>query len=606
MNNKKNLLIKENIQILRGISVLLVLLYHLKIPFFQNGFLGVDIFFVISGYLMVKIYEGGNYKNFYLNRIKRILPAYLITILITLIVAKFITVPSDFAQLINQLTSSFLFYQNFYFWSQNSYFSNDAFNPLLHLWSLGIEIQFYLIVPLLIPLFKKIKILIFFFFISFLACLIVVLISPKTSFFLLPFRLWEFIFGILVASRPYLVFKKKSTRNILTLISFIIALITLTKINIDQKDIFLGHPSILTFLITFCSSILIANKWPKSITGSNLGKIFIQVGNISYSLYLIHFPIIVLFNYEVFSGTILGYKSNFELVKLLILIIILTMFSYKLFERNPIFIKNIKISSFSFYSVILILVIIFNNINYFNYTDNQKKIFFAWKDRDTYRCGKIFRILNPLSQLCEITKIKGSKNALLLGDSHADSIKYSYSNEAEQFSFNVYFFVDNDPLIGRIGVEKIVDYVEKLDIKLVTIHYSNIYYNKLFKEKFIDLINILNKKSIKVNVIAPIPSYKEKIPKILYEKSIQKKNNYEWEVSRDLYDKKNSEFNSFIKKNKSLNINVYDTKDIFCKEFKCSIINKNGEVYYFDSSHLTKTGADQLIPIFRDIFKKKN
>ena len=117
---------------------------------------------MISGYLMAQMYQTNSSREFLWKRAMRLLPSYFVTIICTLIVASVLTVPSDFIQLSNQVVYSLLLVPNFYFWMQNSYFAVSDFNPLLHLWSLGIEIQFYLLVPLLVYIFTKSKRLLLF------------------------------------------------------------------------------------------------------------------------------------------------------------------------------------------------------------------------------------------------------------------------------------------------------------------------------------------------------------------------------------------------------------------------------------------------------------
>lgn len=175
--------IRQDIQFLRGLAVLTVVLFHLEVPFFQNGFLGVDIFFVISGFLMAKLFDKGSTLDFYKRRLDRLYPAYALTLFVTLVAGSFIAIPVDFNQLFEQSISGLLFFSNIYYWSQNSYFDKAAFNPILNLWSLAIEVQFYIIVPLIYPILKRNKLMfILAFGVSLAACVAVQAISPKTAF----------------------------------------------------------------------------------------------------------------------------------------------------------------------------------------------------------------------------------------------------------------------------------------------------------------------------------------------------------------------------------------------------------------------------------------
>ena len=191
---------RKDIQILRGISVLLVVLFHLEIGGFKSGFLGVDVFFVISGYLMAILYNPERKWEFFVKRARRLLPAYFAVIVLTLLACMLITTPNDYDSVIKQTLFATFFTSNIGYWTENSYFSKSAFNPLLHLWSLGVEIQFYLLLPFLYWLFSKIRGSYFIVLLgSLVACFYMTDVSPKTSFFMVPFRLWEFLLGYGIA-----------------------------------------------------------------------------------------------------------------------------------------------------------------------------------------------------------------------------------------------------------------------------------------------------------------------------------------------------------------------------------------------------------------------
>jgi peptidoglycan/LPS O-acetylase OafA/YrhL len=145
---------------LRGLAILLVVLFHYEIYPFSGGFIGVDIFFVISGYLIGKIIENKNlnflnYKEFLFKRVKRIFPGLFFLLIISFIFFSFLLSPEHLIEFSKSLISNLLLIPNFYFWTESNYFDvSSNYKPLLHTWSLGVEYHFYLIWPFLVWIIK--------------------------------------------------------------------------------------------------------------------------------------------------------------------------------------------------------------------------------------------------------------------------------------------------------------------------------------------------------------------------------------------------------------------------------------------------------------------
>ena len=219
ITSKKNYI--KQIDGLRGISILSVILYHFFPEVFIGGFIGVDIFFVISGFVISKILIEEYYftktisiKNFYVKRIKRIFPAFFLVIFISLIFSYFILLPVYLIDFSKSSLASIFFSSNFYFFFTNQSYAaiSSNFKPLLHLWSLSVEEQFYLFFPIFILIILKffknnyfLTIIIFLTIFLYIISHLLENLYYGSSFYLLPTRAVQFLIGCLIA---YLYLKK--------------------------------------------------------------------------------------------------------------------------------------------------------------------------------------------------------------------------------------------------------------------------------------------------------------------------------------------------------------------------------------------------------------
>ncbi len=595
---------RKDIQILRGIAVLLVVLFHLQVSFVKSGFLGVDIFFVISGFLMAILYDPTKKSDFFLRRSKRLLPTYFAVILLTLAISIFITIPNEYYQVVKQSVYATFFSSNIGFWMQNSYFSKSDFNPLLHLWSLGVEMQFYLIVPLLYWIFHKAKIFLpLILLLSLLACFFIVGISPKTSFFMIPLRLWEFLIGYGIAAH----FTNNGNIRYSSFgwigVIAILFLIAIPTFNLDGESLgfISGHPGLYAFLVSLATGAILAVGIPKYIEQSKIGSSLAMLGKYSYSIYLVHFSVIVLFLYEPFSGTILKTNGIGQTMIILSVIIVLSMMMYYLIENPARHTK--KIIRYVLIAPLLILIFIFAGYSFqqSKYSKQELLIFNASKDRAPYRCGKMVRIFDPTAISCRITdKLQEPvQKILLVGNSHADSIKATFASAANELNVDVYFIVQNNPLMkGGLQPKRIIDEAVAKGINSIIIHYSPDALNVLTRQAITELVHLSEEKKITVAFIMPVPVWEKHIPKALfshltYNEPLPVQARLEYE-----------DFNEDISKD-FLNISdkhflIYKVEDILCPK-DCQIANSDGSPFYFDDEHLTLTGSDLLKPLFYKI-----
>ena len=587
---------RKDIQILRALAVIFVVLFHLEVGGLASGFLGVDVFFVVSGFLMALLYKKGEAKRFFERRARRLLPAYFATVIITLFASLWIVLPSELGQVATQSIYSLFFANNIGFWMQNSYFSKADFNPLLHLWSLGVEIQFYLIVPILAWFLRKSKIFLPIFLLgSFAACIFMVGISPKTSFFMMPLRMWEFLIGFVVAyyftingGIKYNNFSFLGLFGLLCLVS-----IPFIKVDGDTLSRLSGHPGFFALFVCIATVLVLIFGLPKFINQSKIGDVFSIIGNYSYSIYLVHFPIIVLYLYEPFSGTKLYPHENIDKFILLVLIIISSILMHK-FVENRKFNSNAKVYFYSFFSIIT-LVVSSKFIPSILYNQKNINIFNGLGDRAPYRCGKIVRILNPVAISCKINSENFNKSLLLVGNSHADSIKIAFQEVSSKHGFNTYFLVSNTPLMDNsVTPEMLINEAKQLKVEKLVLHYSPDSIKIDILEK---IIKLALEKNLKVDFILPVPVYLETIPKSLYFQ------NNKLLYSKEKYFENNKMFLNAVSilEQKHDNLRVYPVVQELCAAV-CQIADDFYHPYYFDSNHLTLTGAKKLTPVFERIF----
>ena len=291
---------------LRAVAVLIVVGYHAGLTSISGGFTGVDIFFVLSGFFITlqiaKDIGASRFSiaKFYERRIRRILPALFFVCFITYIVATIIMVPDDLRGFQRSLLAALLFVANIFFWQDISYFAQDASTkPLLHLWSLAVEEQFYLFFPIALAIIARFGPRITFLFlatvafVSFFASAALTPVYPAASFFLLPTRAWELLLGSLVALTPRFELKLYA-RHILSVTGLV--LIAVSVFYIGPNDDF---PGWLAILPTSASVLLILASLGGGGVGNKLLAItpMVWIGLISYSLYLWHWPILVFARY---------------------------------------------------------------------------------------------------------------------------------------------------------------------------------------------------------------------------------------------------------------------------------------------------------------------
>lgn len=298
---------RADIDGLRAIAVLSVVLNHAGIVAFSGGFIGVDIFFVISGYLITSIIgreiQGNQFSliKFYERRIRRILPALFVVIAFTIVVCALIYDAEKFMAFGKSVMATTLFGSNINFWRESGYFDTPSrLKPLLHTWSLAVEEQFYIVFPLLMAaLYRYARkftpaILMGIAIVSLVLGISAVTNNPSTAFYLAPMRAWELLTGSLLALNIIPKGLGKIQANVIGLAGLIMIAVPIFQYSDNTK--FPGISAIPPVLGT--AMIIIAGMEGKSLIGRFLGfPLLVFIGKISYSVYLWHWPLIIFARY---------------------------------------------------------------------------------------------------------------------------------------------------------------------------------------------------------------------------------------------------------------------------------------------------------------------
>lgn len=293
---------RPDIDGLRAIAVLAVVLFHAELVSFPAGFMGVDVFFVISGFLITGILmKDTSIVRFYQRRARRILPALFVVLAAVLIAGVAMMLPHDLARAAQTACATLLFGSNIAFWRMSNYFAHETqVWPLLHTWSLGVEEQFYIFFPLVVR-FVRVRgrafamLLVAMAAVSFAAAVFAVAHRNGTpAFYLVPFRAWELLVGSILATgviRPLTNWLTRSLVGVAGLVAILLPMAT--------PLIRMPFPGLGALLPVFGSAALIwAGNGGKHVLSPILSsKPVIFVGLISYSLYLWHWPVLAFARY---------------------------------------------------------------------------------------------------------------------------------------------------------------------------------------------------------------------------------------------------------------------------------------------------------------------
>jgi len=622
---------RADIDGLRAIAVMLVLVFHFDLfSLGKAGFIGVDVFFVISGFLITSIIKKQldnntfSLKNFYIKRVRRLAPPLVAVLLLTLLVGSFILLPTEFKELTTQVFFSQLYIANIFFWQSVNYFGLHADGVfLLHTWSLAVEEQFYLLYPLgLLFVYRYLKVMfwpaiIFLLLASFLLNIAFVESKPEATFYLLPMRAWELLLGGIIPLVNVKVSRPKFVDQILGVLGFVC--IFLSVFLYQKNTVFPGYFALFPTLgAALC---IIAGTNYKTFSSSLLSfSPAVYIGRISYSLYLVHWPIIV------FAVVYLGddYTMLWRWITFF-LSIVFAVVIYHVIE-NPIRHKKILSSDKIFiasYGIIICasvgLYVLSNSTGGFPARFSSEVVALADKvnDKNPPLSECEYSKANRLNSesYCKIGSNTSSPTWFIYGDSHAWAAYKVFDEWLKARNESAYFAfqhscppVKNIYLLGRQGLcfefnQSVSEYIDThQDIDKVFLvstwvqgkkgifpdrkgaSLSQSQTQSLFHEQFTNTVSNYHVKGKGVYVWEPLPGAKANVPKTLARAKIRGEG-HDLEVSESVYRGNYNFFFEALNQNNQYITNTFSTSEALCQSGNCAVLF-NGTPLYSDSSHL--------------------
>lgn len=467
---------RADIDGLRALAVAIVVIFHAGVSPLRGGFIGVDIFFVISGYLITRQIsaemEKGKFSilGFYERRVRRIVPALLFAIAVTLAIAPFILFPSELVTSGMTAIASILSVANLYLLSSAGYFAADAgTQPLIHMWSLGVEEQFYVFFPLLLVAFGNRSrtaarwTTLLFGLASLALCIVVTRYDRDFAYYFPLTRAWELLAG---ASLVFVTIPRMPAwiRNVIA--AGALLLIAASALKFYPQMAFPGFYALAPCLATV-ALIAVGSRGGSAITSGLSSGPLVWIGQISYSLYLVHWPILVF--YRMARGVPI---SAFEAWALIAACVAAAYISWRFVERpfrekRLLATRNALFTGSGIAAAALVLAATLISFAPLRVASDADKLasFLSYDDSDVYRKGRCFLFghQNRLSDFdvneC-LQPAPGKPNILLVGDSHAAHLWSGLKAEFPHANVMQATSTGCKPVLGARGEKTCVDLVD--------------------------------------------------------------------------------------------------------------------------------------------------
>lgn len=609
---------------LRAVAVLAVVLNHTS--FCPGGYVGVDVFFVISGYLITSILlrsiaaDEFSLWDFWERRVRRIVPALVMTIVLVLAMGWWQFLPRDFERLARATLAQVICASNVIHWRMSGYFAPDAETlPLLHTWSLAVEEQFYFLLPTTLWLTRNwsrktvVSGLALVCVLSFTLCVWATAKMPSAAFYLLPTRAWELLMGTILSMTSL---RSQPIRPILAQITSLMGLaaIIFPMCYYDEKTIFPGLPALLP-----CSGA-IAFLWSNSLNSTWAGRVLsirpvVFIGLISYSLYLLHWPLIVSAMYWHREEMTWPLRAGIVAIS-----IVAATLSWRWIEtpirKKQVFSQAKSAFAASFLGLIMCFMagLCIELMNGAPQRFSEQMLRYTEQTKSRFSARRYPRDVAD-GQLDTIGVEKGTIDCLVWGDSHAhaflpyiDMVCREYGLHGESAIHTstapLLNYVSTGPLSLKtespLFNEAVVSRVIQKRVRAVVIAARWFQYadNPKFEECLIATTQRLTDAGIQVVLVKDVPYQSGNIPRLLSRAVYFGQDVSSIGVPLARHTERNQLVNqSFARLNHPL-IRVIDPAPFFVDDRGLCRGEMNGESLYFDAQHLSVAGSLLTRPLF--------
>ena len=660
LTRQQNLKYRPDIDGLRAVAVLPVVFYHAGIELFSGGFVGVDVFFVISGYLITSIIareidEGGfRFRDFYERRARRLFPALFTVLLFTCLASPFLLMPEELEDFGQSVATTALFTSNFLFFSEAGYFAGPAeAKPLLHTWSLAIEEQYYLLFPGLLILIREyasgryVGWIMALFVASFAISIWSVAYAPDAAFYLLPSRTWELLLGSLLALTGFRV-ESRRWRELGGLAGIVLILVAI--FGFSAATPFPGAAALLpcigTALIIACG----LPGEPTLVTRLLSLRAVVFFGLISYSLYLWHWPILVLAKHY-----LLRPLEAAETAALIAVAIGVSILSWRFIEkpfrgRGGLFDARGMLR----FSLALMIGAVAVGLVYDETEGLPDRLpaevariaaVATDKPAERKRCEGIAPEEISYERVCRLNELDAQPTFAVWGDSHAMAVMPTIGKVAAAAGKNGLNFTSNGcaPILnvsrpardlrGECPAfnEKVLSTIrEHPKIETIVIiarwarHGEGTPYGEesrsalflanartqaetvdenrgIYRQELFNTLEQLMQLNRNIVFVGPIPEMGVDVP-IVLAKAAWRGQSKDLSVSVDKYlERQAFVIETFALAEDQFDIGYHDPSPYFCEDNRCADVADDGLPLYFDNNHVASRGAQRLTPLFETI-----